>query len=164
MDHFLRTLNSAFGTHVKNLTDDVMELFRSYHWPGNIRELEHLLEGALNMVGFDEVLSMKYFASVFDGVNDFEPIAYPDPTPGASPSPVKITSDVLPGEKSRRTGTSLTDRQAEQERAAVVAALSETGGNVSRSADILGISRQLLHYKMRKHMIKRDHFKNGRLS
>ena len=52
VQHFLSRLNSSFGTYVKGLSDEVMELFKSYSWPGNIREMEHLLEGAMNSYNF----------------------------------------------------------------------------------------------------------------
>ena len=46
VSHFIKKINNRLGTRVSHVSNDVFELFLSYQWPGNIRELEHLMEGA----------------------------------------------------------------------------------------------------------------------
>ena len=157
VNHFLLRLNSSLGTNVKDISDEVMELFTSYNWPGNVRELEHLLEGAMNIVGYDEVIEVKHFSAAFesmDGLDFAQNISLFNQT--TSP---KNTPDTFPL-PSISLGKSLVQNQTEQERSAIFDVLMATGGNVSASADQLGISRQLLHYKMKKHGLKRTHFTN----
>ncbi|WP_346319678.1 sigma 54-interacting response regulator [Chitinophaga sp. YIM B06452] len=44
VDHFIQSFNKKTGKQVSGVTDKVMKAFEAYHWPGNIRELEHLVE------------------------------------------------------------------------------------------------------------------------
>ncbi len=46
VDHFIQKFNQDFGKHIEKLGDEVLGVFMGYHWPGNIRELEHTIEHA----------------------------------------------------------------------------------------------------------------------
>ena len=136
-DHFIKKYNIRLGTNVRNISSEVMELFLAYHWPGNIRELEHLIEGAMNMVGQDEIIGIQHFDYFDSGLDGLEQrgnmaMAHPDP------SSIAVTPENFPR------------AQKQREEAAVNAAMVQTGGNVTQAAKILGISRQLLHYKLKK--------------
>ena len=154
VNHFLLTLNNTLGTNVHRVSDEVMSLFLSYHWPGNIRELEHLLEGALNIAGYDDELSMKYFSPVVDAMEMLQDL--PEKTPISPAPPGK-----KPEEQTAKHDTLANDllkSQAEHEKDALLRVLTATRGNISRASTLLGISRQLLHYKMKKHHLCREHF------
>jgi arginine utilization regulatory protein len=58
-------------------------------------------------------------------------------------------------------GADLTTSQASLERQAITEALNLNQGHVTRAAESIGISRQLLHYKMRKHGLHRSDFTPG---
>lgn len=45
-DHFCAHFNTQFQKHITGVSETVLNLFMNYHWPGNIRELEHALEHA----------------------------------------------------------------------------------------------------------------------
>jgi arginine utilization regulatory protein len=157
INHFLLIHNKNLGTNVKSVSDDVMSLFQSYDWPGNIRELEHLIEGALNIIGYDERLSLKYFSSAFETMNRA------DLRQQVLNIPSKIDQQKEPGEPLMEEAAplphkSLPENQYKQERQALCEVLVSTKGNISRSSSILGISRQLLHYKMKKHDLQRENF------
>ena len=158
--HFLTRLNDTFGTQVKDVSPEVMELVSGYAWPGNIRELEHLLEGALNIVGLSEQIELKHFSAAFETLNVTEDNhAAPFPLTLAPPT----TLPVGPEEPKHLSLTptysnNLKDEQKVLEKTALQRALQETGGNVSRAALLLGISRQLLTYKMKKHHLNRKIF------
>lgn len=157
VSHFLLTLNNTLGTNVHSVADEVMNLFLSYHWPGNIRELEHLLEGALNIAGYDEELSMKYFSPAVDAMETMARQSAQTKPPTAAPLPADMP--IPTGEEP--LPDNLMESQAEREKRALKRVLRETGGNISRSSSILGISRQLFHYKMKKHGLRRDHYLAG---
>lgn len=147
--HFISTLNNSLGTNVHQVDEQVMNHFCSYHWPGNIRELEHLLEGALNIVGYDKDLTMKYFSPVAETMDNGNYDALPVDITSASPAPSSVPK------------LSLEDFMASQtkrEKDALKSVLLQTGGNVSRSSALFGISRQLFHYKMKKHGLCRAQF------
>jgi len=155
LEHFLLKLNTNLGTNVHAVSEEVMDLFKSYSWPGNIRELEHLLEGALNIVGFDEELSLKYFSAAIETMGS----DLPEP-PMADPQP-NVSSPAY-GEKQLESEPAnsavLPESQSRLERQTLHAALAATGGNISQASMRLGISRQLLHYKMKKHGLRREYF------
>ena len=143
--HFIEKYNQRLGTHVQDISPDVRELFQVYQWPGNIRELEHLIEGAMNLAGQEKVLGIDPFTPGLDTLEPMDPsdrkqhdrVASADPVTGATPY------------------RSLGQIQADREKNAVDDALTACGGNVTRAARQLGISRQLLHYKIRKYRLCR---------
>lgn len=53
--HFLRELNNRFGRHVRGVSAEAMETLLAYPFPGNVRELEHLLERALALGATEEI-------------------------------------------------------------------------------------------------------------
>lgn len=46
VDHFRRRFNAIFGKEIEAVSNDVMKAFLDYHWPGNVRQLEHTIEHA----------------------------------------------------------------------------------------------------------------------
>lgn len=150
VNHFIEKYNNRLGTHVKRISREVLELFIVYQWPGNVRELEHLIEGAMNMVGREETIGIKHFTP---GLDCLEPVDFtrPDlpffkPESLDNPSHSEPVSDLDPSRSQ-----SLAQTQADREKSAIKAALFEAGGNVTTAAKALGISRQLLHYKIKKY-------------
>jgi arginine utilization regulatory protein len=137
-----------------------MDLFRSYSWPGNIRELEHLIEGALNIVGYDEKLSLKYFSPALDNMNQSD-LRQNILNRAAHNNHQKKYEKPGPDETTPLPTGNLPENQSKQERQALCEVLGSTNGNISRSSKILGISRQLLHYKMKKHGLLREKFMSG---
>lgn len=50
VDHFIRRFNSTFNKDIKGVDPGVMDLFNAYHWPGNVCELERVIEHAFVFV------------------------------------------------------------------------------------------------------------------
>ncbi len=145
--HFIRKLNDRLGTCVTQTSPEIKELFMVYQWPGNLRELEHLIEGAMNMAGQEKTLGMEHFTPGLDSLEKFQlkpgnSGAWPAQEEKVGQAPLK----------------SLSIRQEDQERNAVDMALSASQGNVSQAAQALGISRQLLHYKIKKYRLFRGDY------
>lgn len=156
--HFIEKYNNRLGTRVKKISREVIELFFAYQWPGNVRELEHLIEGAMNMVGQEETMGIKHFTP---GLDCLEQIDFP----GLKMSKHSIISSYNPGNEqpvpfldTPAPPPNLAQTHAEMEKSAIKSALSETRGNVTKAADQLGISRQLLHYKIKKYKFCRIDF------
>lgn len=159
VSHFLIRLNNTLGTQVQSVSPEVMELFAGYTWPGNIRELEHLLEGAMNIVGLSEQMELKHFSAAFDTLNVIEESRTTPPTPPqvfpAIPPQTSNESESLPSPVFSNT---FQIEQKVLEKTALHNALQKTYGNVTRAALLLGISRQLLTYKMKKHNLNKKAF------
>jgi DNA-binding NtrC family response regulator len=125
--YFVDEYNSAFGKNIKGLTPEAERLLMRYHWPGNVRELKNLIERAMILedgpyIGADAL-----------------PIDLTEST--ARPAEVALPSFSIP-----EKGTSL--EKVEEE--LIRQALSRTGGNQTRAARLLDISRDALRYKMKK--------------
>jgi len=74
--HFVSTFNRVFSKSIEAVSDSVMELFMSYHWPGNVRQLENVLEHAF-------VLSRRQILTPADLPSDFMKATGPGSSPNA---------------------------------------------------------------------------------
>jgi transcriptional regulator with PAS, ATPase and Fis domain len=54
--HFINKYNTTFGFKVEGISSRALRQFKSYDWPGNIRELEAAIESAMNMAGTDKTI------------------------------------------------------------------------------------------------------------
>jgi PAS domain S-box-containing protein len=68
VDHFIKKYNAKTGKDIRTVPQGVMDIFQAYHWPGNIRELENIIERAIilspgNVLKLDELLSKSSPAS-----------------------------------------------------------------------------------------------------
>ena len=158
VNHFILRFNRTMGTSVKRVSEGVRHLFKHYGWPGNIRELEHLLEGAMNIIGYNETIEQRHFSAAFESMEGFD--GHGD-VPVISPVQSFPEVESVQAKYNRETtlsGLNLTKEQNSLEREAVKNALTTHGGNVSAASRDLEISRQLLHYKMKKHGFNRAQF------
>ena len=62
VEHFVDKFNKAYGKNIKYITDEAMDKLKSYNWPGNIRELENLIERA-SILSTDDTLLIPGFES-----------------------------------------------------------------------------------------------------
>ncbi|GAA0178534.1 sigma 54-interacting transcriptional regulator [Clostridium sediminicola] len=53
VEHFINKITSKMGKNISQIDNEVLELLQKYHWPGNIRELENIIERAINMCDKD---------------------------------------------------------------------------------------------------------------
>ncbi len=125
-EQFLSKISADTGEPRRRLSPDLGRVLQSYPWPGNIRELQNVLERAVAMGRGDMLLPEHLPPRVLRAV----PEAGKEVTPG-----------------------SLASAKAEAERAAILAALKASGGNKSRAADLLRIHRVKLYEKMKRHGI-----------
>jgi len=65
----IEKLNLQLGTAVTSVSNDVLDLFMNYNWPGNIRELQNVLECAMNRVT-GEILELTYFEQFISRINN----------------------------------------------------------------------------------------------
>ena len=129
---FLVELCERFHMPAKRLTAESRRVLAGYSWPGNIRELRHWLESAV-LLSEDEI-----------GVEHL-----PQPTGPGSGEGVRLGPGGL-GEVEvdfSRGGISLED----VERRLIDKALQATDGNVSKAAELLGLSRDTLRYRISKY-------------
>ncbi|RCW41713.1 sigma-54-dependent Fis family transcriptional regulator [Halanaerobium sp. MA284_MarDTE_T2] len=133
--HFINKFNKKFNYNIKGITDNVEKIFIDYHWPGGIRQLEHVIEGAVNLVGMKGVIKEK----------DIKPFLL-----NYNLENKKAQNRIINFDKV--TGTEpLTDIMKRMEKNIIKTALDKTNRNITQAAENIGISRQSLRYKMDKY-------------
>lgn len=127
LDHFLRLKAQEHSMAPKSLSPEVVDFFTSYYWPGNIRELENLIE-RLTILTPHETIMLRDLPV---GMRSTDQTA-------------TLKEDVLSGSKP------LSEAVDEFERELIVKALQRTGFNQTKAASLLGTSRRILKYRIEK--------------
>ncbi|WP_394833165.1 sigma-54-dependent Fis family transcriptional regulator [Pendulispora rubella] len=125
----LADIGPSAGRRVDGFSPDALEALRGYSWPGNVRELRHAIELAV-VLGSGPLLTAADLSL-------------------APPASVKAAAAPEEGELAPPDTVQLPAKLDDIERRAIDAALRVTGGNVTKAAALLGISRNTLHNKMR---------------
>ena len=124
-EHFLRRFAAEAGTPKKKLSAAAATKLKGYSWPGNVRELRNVIERLA--------------------------ILAPGETIDAEDIQLGTRGEVAPEIAANLT---LKDAREEFERQYILARLRELGGNVSRTADALGVERSNLYRKLHAYGIK----------
>lgn len=130
--YFIEQYNRSMKRHVRGLTEAVEARFLQYPWPGNVRQLRNVVEGAFavargELLGEDEVADSLGLWMESD-----------------APAPTAATPPTLP-----EGSLSLTHAVEEYEKALIRQAMARWG-SISAAARNLGLSRQNLKYKLQK--------------
>ena len=137
-DHFLRRFSAKYGKDIRRIDAGAREILRSYPWPGNVRELSHVIERAV-LWSRDATLNVDHLSIASPTRVSAEPHETAAiPTAAANSAQAPVTSD--------GDGLDLT----QQERILIERAMREAGGNQTRAAQRLGISRDTLRYRLKK--------------
>ncbi|HEY8204889.1 MAG TPA: sigma-54 dependent transcriptional regulator, partial [Pyrinomonadaceae bacterium] len=130
-DHYIQAFGKRLRKQIHGIAPEVAAAFRRYDWPGNVRELRNVIERAI-ILEDDDVITMKYIPrAVAEGAKHFSTDGR-----GASSSQFRLPSD----------GVSLED----VEMSLVRQAIDRSGGNQTKAAELLGISRDQLRYRLKK--------------
>lgn len=120
--HFLKEFSAQYSRQPKDITEDALDVLMRYAWPGNVRELRNVIE---------RIVIMNPTVSRFERKH-LPPLVYRD--------------------GSRRSGAEFSSlQQARQayERDYILKKLDENHGNISRTAEVLGLERSHLYRKMK---------------
>jgi two-component system, NtrC family, response regulator AtoC len=133
--HYIDTIGARLRRNkVNGLSPEVQKVFRNYDWPGNVRELRNVIERALILEDTDKITT-EYL-------------------PGGLLAPVRVAQAATAGSNAEpmmrfvlpQEGISLD----EAELSFVKQAIERSGGNQTRAAELLGISRDQLRYRLKK--------------
>ena len=120
-EHFLNQYAKKYRKEISRISEEAMTELKHYHWPGNIRELQHAIERAVIMSDNDEVEPGDLFLQTGDRNEDLGPIGMDNMN----------LDDV--------------------ERAVIKKALDLHEGNISKAAEDLGLTRASLYRRLEKH-------------
>ena len=120
VQNFVEKYGEQAGLGLVSVKPDAMDLLMEYDWPGNIRELEHAIERAINLCHFN-VLELVHFEWLAPKVQKKKKII---------------------------AGKSIQDARKTKEKEVILNALQATQGNKKKAAELLGIARPLLYQKM----------------
>ncbi len=121
-DHFILKYSKEMGRNVKKISTAAVEAFLSHKWPGNVRELENCIERAVLLSNSDTIECLHLPPSL----------------------------QAKEKEAERKEPGKLSYVVEAQERALIIDALEETGGNQTKAAKILGTTKRIMQYKITK--------------
>lgn len=130
VDHFMTQISKQAGIRQRRIADDAMAVLQAHNWPGNVRQLRNNIERLLILVR---------------GEDASEPI-----TADLLPSEI---GDVMPKAPNQSDVhiMALPLREAREvfEKEYLIAQINRFGGNISRTAEFVGMERSALHRKLK---------------
>jgi two-component system nitrogen regulation response regulator NtrX len=124
-EHFMAEFAGEYGRRVKGFAPAATAALQQYAWPGNVRELRNVIERLMIMVPGDAISA--------------EDLSFLDPSAaGRTIAPVPVAGRVT-----------LHEARDRFERELILRTLAEQQGNMSRTAEVLGVERSNLYRKMR---------------
>lgn len=132
-EHYMSSFRKRLRkNNIESISPEALAAFRSYEWPGNVRELRNVIERSMILEDSDEITT-KYLP---------RGLAIDSRSPGDGRRETRTTDHMrLPAD-----GVSLED----VEMSLVRQALERSGGNQTKAAELLDISRDQLRYRMKK--------------
>jgi transcriptional regulator with GAF, ATPase, and Fis domain len=133
IEHFIKKINEENGKRVKGVSEEVLTWMTQYGWPGNVRELENLIERMVALTPNEYIQPSELPFSSLD-----------------TPKTNGLKESILQG------NVSLLKAEEEFERELISDALKRANNVQSQAAELLGISRRILKYKIDKLGILQD--------
>ena len=125
------------GKEVRGLSRKALELLLAYDWPGNVRELKSEVTRAVLFCPSGSPLTSEHFRTV-------EWVVRSHAAEAADPAPSAAEATGAPGSLNLRENVDVLEREL------IEAALEKTGGNKSKAAELLGVTRAGLAMKVRR--------------
>jgi two-component system nitrogen regulation response regulator NtrX len=129
-NHFAGQFARRYGQSPKRFTPAAAEALKAYRWPGNVRELRNIVERLVILVDQEEI--------------------------DRSDLPAVVRGGSAPGSLVIPDYASLKEGREDFERRLIQKKIRETGGNITRAAELLGLERTSLYRKMKQYGIRGD--------
>ncbi|PLS07301.1 sigma-54-dependent Fis family transcriptional regulator [Neobacillus cucumis] len=139
VEHFIEKYNERFQMRVKGLSEEVKLSFFEYDWHGNVRELEHIIEAAMNiMMDGEDLIMYRHLPYQYRNKMQMKERMMPLSTVETF---MKDNGDVT---------VPLKEQMEVFEKTYVEHVLKKNDFNISKTAKLLGLSRQSLQYRLKK--------------
>jgi len=139
-ENFIRHYNGKFKRDIQGVSRAAAAMLLGYEWPGNVRELRNVIERAMVLEESEWIQGSSLHLTPVSPVEGSSLLASPAAASAA------IAASALPPEDSMPFDVSL----EEAEKNLLLRAMERAGGNQTRAAVLLGITRDTLRYKMKK--------------
>jgi two-component system, NtrC family, response regulator HydG len=148
-NHFLRQTNIELGKNIKRFSDEVEQIFRSYVWYGNLRELKNVIKRATLLTDGEEIeaSSLPFEISHFSKLQ-FE--KQPEPVYSSVATVPNSFTEVTENQRSI-SETTLKGASIDAEYEMILKALKKVNFNKSKAAKLLNIDRKTLYNKMKQY-------------
>lgn len=155
MDYFLRKFTAQYGRRITGFTARAVDALYSYEYPGNIRELENIIERAVIMAEDDQPIDLAHMAlpAAFMSGRILHLGKSPATLDGRMPDAPREPRSLL--EELEARGETIQDMQDALMCRAAGEAFDAAAGNVSAAARMLGITRAQFTYWLKKHGLRR---------
>ena len=134
--YFISKLSCRYSKKVTSVASGVIDRFKAYTWPGNVRELLHVLEYAFNIMN-GHCIELAHLPKYFQ-------VKQPDKPDISTPS---MCQPILHPK-------TLEALMAEYEQQVIMQVFQDLKHNVSKTAQVLGIRRQSLQYRLKKYNVR----------
>jgi arginine utilization regulatory protein len=134
IEFFINKHAGQLDVSVDGLEPDIYQYFANYHWPGNVRQLEHVIEGCLNLVYDEHTIGFEHLPPIFK-------------------NKIQQNEGTIVKDQPLHYSGSLPEQIEKLERIMIGKAMDSTKGNITKAGEQLGISRQNLNYKLKKYQI-----------
>jgi two-component system, NtrC family, response regulator HupR/HoxA len=140
VERFAAHAAHAHRKRIDGIAPEAMDCLQRFDWPGNVRELQNEVQRAVVLAEHGETLAVEHLSPRLRGgpeaTDQAEPIVGEEPAAGAQPA------------------AQLREARAQFEARHIADVLRQQGGNVSRAAVVLGLSRMQLHRKLKEYGIR----------
>ncbi|MCK8817537.1 sigma 54-interacting transcriptional regulator [Natroniella sulfidigena] len=131
VDYFIEKFNRKFNYQIQGIEQEAEDYFLNYSWPGNVRQLEHVLEGVINILDRDDKISKE----------DVELFM------------LDTKGEIETNKIDLKEDDSLPNIIEDIEKNLIKEAIDNNNNNISQAARELGIKRQTLQYKIKKYQL-----------
>ncbi len=125
VERFLKDFAAKEGQPLKTVSDGALQKLMGHDWPGNVRELKNIVERLIILTPSNEIRA-----------DDLPELSLRSESAAAAPEPAQVTD-------------SLRDARLDFERQFIIKKLEEFDGNISRTAEAIGLERSNLHKKLK---------------
>ena len=132
IEHFINIYSKENHKKIKNISQDILPILTNYDWPGNIRELENIIERA-TILDTDGIIEREDLPEIILNRSTYL-------SPGLGTKVIEAFS-------------SLKHALQEPEKVHILRVLKEVGWNKKKAATKLGVNRTTLYNKLRKYNI-----------
>lgn len=145
-DHYIKSFNEKFRKRIRGVTLEVADIFRRYNWPGNVRELRNVIERVMILEDSDLITT----SWLPRGVAPEAPFVTQNQEPTATDikEPARKATNANLDELFHLPPEGVQLESVEM--SLVEQAMKRSGGNQTRAAELLGISRDQLRYRLKK--------------